>query len=330
MVTLKLGPLGCWELIRAAQSNDVEAEDAVKTPASDAPPPYAASSSRSASPTTTARRWLSFPRRGTTQGTSDAPLAVQRAQQLGRTASSQRPAFAPPPRTDNEQLRMYLLEILAFTLGANIDALTAALHHRAPVNEGTTSLLTAPEHAHLLCLAQTVQHLQQKTVRNELNTMAPPCMTEALHKILCPAQELASDTFEAYALDLIASYNDHQCDPHKWLHTLVGYWKRNPVLICGAPLAEWKYTLSTHAYLIAAIAPTQRVQQVLGNALERYQEEQKVTGFKYVCYYWPRREGYADLAMLLKERERRGWYGVDSVDDGKRGMELPVNLVGFS
>jgi hypothetical protein len=193
----------------------------------------------------------------------------------------------------------YLLEILAFTFGANYSSLIVALCNGTPATEDSaTSLLSTTERANLLHHSFAVNTLLRKIPSNTLSTVPRATIDSGYTSLIEPASFLS--TFcESYVLQLISAYAYHQCKPSQWNSTLVRYWSRKS-------RSGFKDTLSTHAHLIAVIAPNEHVQGLLGRALERYQDERGLKGFRMVNYYWPRREGCEDLEKVIGSLVKRG------------------------
>jgi hypothetical protein len=142
-----------------------------------------------------------------------------------------------------------------------------------------------------------VNTLLQKIPQNTLTTVPQATKESVYTSVIVPASCL-DICCEYYLLELISTYAYHQSNPLRWNSTLVGFWSHKS-------RSDFKDTLSTHAHLIPVIAPNEQVQFLLGRALERYQTERGLQGFRSVRYYWPRRKGYEELVGVVASHVKR-------------------------
>jgi hypothetical protein len=144
-----------------------------------------------------------------------APTAIQRQKCDPDRRLDLGPSFSLPVQNEKEQLRCYLLEILAFTLGADYDSLNSALNDQTPaIAESTTSILSSSERKDLLRLSQAVNTLLQKIPQNTLTTVPQATKESVYTSVIVPASCL--DTCcESYLLELISTYAYHQSNPSR-------------------------------------------------------------------------------------------------------------------
>lgn len=227
MVVLKLGPLGGWEVKRTVASTSAV------SPSRDEPPPYNDDSTREETKLSTDSNATTAVYRQRKFVPRLAPLALRN---LPETLSLRKaPSYAEKSRTNRGQLRRYLIEIIGLTLGANFDELNAALYGRnmgdeKGVEKATSSILTPEEHEEFLRYSLIIQRLVKKSGTYETFETTVAERTE-IYEMLVQHAEAFDVSLEVYALDLIGTYADHQCDPAQWNKTLVGYWWLHPGLL---------------------------------------------------------------------------------------------------
>jgi hypothetical protein len=175
--------------------------------------------------------------------------------------------------TDREnQLRRYLMEIIAFALDVNFDELNSALY-RQPIESNTNTILTDEEREELLHFSRLVQKLGQKMRRNQINTAVRAEVKEVNAAISKPAGIIG---LRCYAVDFVASYaeyaEDSDIETARRTKTLLAHWTRNPKDWETDTDRDLKGSLNSCARAIEVVAyPKEEVQHVLGRALERYQ-----------------------------------------------------------
>ncbi|KAF2005130.1 hypothetical protein P154DRAFT_560077 [Amniculicola lignicola CBS 123094] len=222
---------------------------------------------------------------------STVPLpAHQRHHQLGTVFSQTQAAKV----ARKEGLQRYIMEILVFTFSADAHDVDNAL---GTVNgyHWTTSVLTAEERAELYDISMTINLLKDKASNNGWNTTQKEDR-ELIYFIVSQPTK-AFRLREAYMLDLLATYKDHQCNEQLRHHTLVGHWQSSRG---NSQKRELGMTLGSHAYVIGKIAPNENVRHVLGAAVERFQSENQITGVKFRSYESPIRDGFDSLESALR------------------------------
>lgn len=128
--------------------------------------------------------------------------------------------YCPPtPRSSIIQLQKYLIEIMAFTFGADFEQLNSMLGQNAAIDSRETTILSKEEKEELMRLSTLVEDLRQKMLHNQFNTTLKrnrDIITEAIVK---PAKDIRLEP--DYIMYLVSTYATHQCDPSKRKFTLV-------------------------------------------------------------------------------------------------------------
>ncbi|CAE6999746.1 hypothetical protein PTTW11_00947 [Pyrenophora teres f. teres] len=212
--------------------------------------------------------------------------------------------FITPPNAtklscQEEQLRRYLIEIVAYALDANFDELNTALYKQS-ITYHTNTILSSAERAELLHLSRLIQELCGKTRSNQANTMKRTDMMQVYTAVSYPAMwiGLGED-----ALDLVASYADYAEDANvenaRRSKTLLAHWACNQNRTNGE--RDMKASLNSCTRAIEKISfPNGNVQCVLRRALEKYQQESGIEPVEYGSICYPVREGYSDLYTLMR------------------------------
>jgi hypothetical protein len=154
IVFINISPLGRWEVNRiprpessSSDTKEQPAIDAATRSVNDLPPPYDSTSPTVDSEVTAS---TNTPQDEPKSGMFDffwrrdnsltrAPTAIQRQNSDPDRRLNLGPSFSLPVQNEEEQLRRYLLEILAFTFGADYDSLKSALNDQTPVIAGSTA-----------------------------------------------------------------------------------------------------------------------------------------------------------------------------------------------
>ncbi|KAF2621379.1 hypothetical protein BU25DRAFT_238888 [Macroventuria anomochaeta] len=246
-------------------------------------------------------------------------------------------SVSPVPAPDvTAQLHCYLLEILSFTFGMDCHVLSQALGQQ--VYAHATTILSIQERHDLLQLSLMVQRLHQKVRKGEQKSML---LTDKEHVLRTIIEPVLESGYQAFVLDLIASYADHQGDPTKWRGTLMGHWSRrrgtrrslsaqvdyvfethlerkiDPMEWRPSDMGDWSQrrklvqSLMSHARLVFAIAPNEEVKCLFALAIQRYQEERelKIWSLESLAQgsFEPAiRDGFKKVAeVLLKSKKKR-------------------------
>ncbi|KAF2475952.1 uncharacterized protein BDR25DRAFT_379579 [Lindgomyces ingoldianus] len=233
--------------------------------------------------------------------TSELPTNSAFNDDLLLNGSQESPYPFHTPRASITQLRKYLIEIIAFTFGADFGQLNSMLDQNADVASRGTTILREEEKVELMRLSTLVENLRQKMLYNQFNTTLKRDRDIITDAIIKPAIEISLDP--DYAMDLISTYADHQGDPTKRKFTLVSLY--TPMFLRFKPYpatVDLRKTLISHAKVISAISLNESIQVALGKALADFQEK---LGFKtipdvYNDYCWPVRIGFWNLKNALE------------------------------
>lgn len=201
MPTIRIGPLGTFRFTRTRQGTGYLSEPTTRNDTSelndktcDPPPPY----SESVSPTTPAVN----------------DKALEQEERSLHTPIAQNPPNTRPVSPKAEQLRRYILEVLAIMVNANFDLLNDALHNiPSPTHNATSSLLSDEERTKLSRLSHLAssQFVDESSARRSLWPLNDQYVFEQVEK---PAQELLSSFSAAnLVLDLIGWYINDSTGP---------------------------------------------------------------------------------------------------------------------
>ncbi|RYN19160.1 hypothetical protein AA0113_g8787 [Alternaria arborescens] len=215
------------------------------------------------------------------------------------------PSQAQPPECKIEQLRRFLIEIVAITLGANFDELNAALHD-IPIPTGTNTILCDDERANLLSLSSLVRKVHKRFLDNEKTRIVRKDEEKIIATITKPVKNFdpVNFTIPLYSLDLIGWYGEEVRSPSgiPWASTIPGFWDKTP---------PWPYS-SEHKHLFEdsmrafciifeSVAPNDRVRDILWEAWDDSRRRYGLgdLGIPSIC--WPLRGGYQDMGESLQK-----------------------------
>lgn len=208
------------------------------------------------------------------------------------------------PKNDRniEQFRRYIIEIMAFTFGVDMTKLNPALGMRARAKtwkKQRASTLFQEERNRLYHLSYIIKRLHRQTLQIEWigEFLLEEYKITIREEIVKPARSL--DIREDYALDLISTYADHQCDPARWKYTLLARWSPR-----GWNFWKWWYydylawALESHANLIGDVVNGE-VRLILGQHLDGFRRRRvfrclKPTGFEFQV-----RKGFEKLELAI-------------------------------
>ncbi|KAF2000182.1 hypothetical protein P154DRAFT_599096 [Amniculicola lignicola CBS 123094] len=198
------------------------------------------------------------------------------------------------------QFHRYVIEILAFTFSTNIVELNNAIgQSKTP---SVVSILSPTEQQDLLCIATVIKLLCIKSRKNEWNTTSQYDRDLVWNAICGPA--CASHIREDFALDLVASYGDHRCEPTLHDRSLLLHWR--PTGWNFWKLSNWSnfpLALQSHARVIGLVAPNESVRLILGRSQEKFQQKRGY-GNMTIGFDWPPvRVGFEELATQLSETD---------------------------
>ncbi|EDU46456.1 hypothetical protein PtrSN002B_001153 [Pyrenophora tritici-repentis] len=136
------------------------------------------------------------------------------------------PSQAQPPQCKTEQVRRFLIEILAMTFGANFDELNAALYNISP-SSSTNTILCDSERADLLEQSNLVRKVHGYFVRNEKTMIDRRDEKKICATIINPAQSIHHDpSLPKFCLDVIGWYGEQVRLPSgstRWTSTIIGW-----------------------------------------------------------------------------------------------------------
>lgn len=262
-----------------------------------------------------------------------APSFVKNAQK--RVFVEKGPLDPTSTSDETTQMYRYLLDILAFTLGVDCHMLSRALGQKFCTS--TTTILGIQERQDLRQLSLAVQRLHSRELKNQHKSMLLADKDRVLQKIMRP---MAETGFQAFVLDLIASYADHRGDPTKWQNTSLGYWSKkrgkrqylsyhidyfvNRKTVGGFDPMNWRsrkmeawsrrrkvvQCLASHMKLLSLIEPSGKVKLVFEQAIGRYQVERglkiwSLAGLEQGIFELAIREGFVPLRMALQTNKSK-------------------------
>jgi hypothetical protein len=151
------------------------------------------------------------------------------------------------------------------------------------------TIMSNPEKAELLRMCQIINPMRRQLLASSSNDR-----TMILHEILEPASKMQVEP--SYALDLIASYANHECSIWKRHRTIIEQLKRQKNWDAASELRK---TLESLALLICLVAPDEATRCVLGTALECCQRKCKFDRIKVEKAFFPLEKDCVDLAQAL-------------------------------
>lgn len=180
----------------------------------------------------------------------------------------QGPSESRPARSEAEQLRRYILEIIAMTMDANFDLLNIELHGSSGP-EPTTSLLSDEERQKLQELSAIVRRASRQALpggRNIKQTDKDTIFDEIAKQT--PHLFNYSGT-NYFVLDLIGWYGEVAHHPVPWRATIPAHWAAKDE-VCRLPGFEPYLHGSMIAFkaMIKAVASNDGVRKVLNDAFE--------------------------------------------------------------
>jgi hypothetical protein len=219
-----------------------------------------------------------------------------------------------------EQIPQFLIEIIGFSLDADITQLASAMNTSSLLSLPSStadiaeamSILSVEGQKELKDLAALAHKLHKKALTNDINTTSLSERKLLYDRIIQPAE--AMNVSGAYALSLVASY-------HK---THISHQPKRKKTILGRNTFPWPFrivlnvltaeALLAHAKIILNISPNERVQVLLGTALRQYQTRYVGKG-KMTFSGWliPWRgyrceDGFIELKKLCCRGEKRSGF----------------------
>jgi hypothetical protein len=238
MAIIDLGRFGRFEIHRKPREREpprptqterpsnLSPDDAFRydrsSPAQNDPPPYSVIAPRP-TPRPPVSRTYSNPVRGLYQIELEEERRAPR-RELRSTFHEPRqqgPAQAAKPACKTQQLRRYIIEILALTLNADFDALNGALYDDESIRH-TSSTLSADERAELRTLSSSVSYawlMLRAGLR--IDARRRHMIQDAIVR-----PSYAISRFGPMALNLIAWYGGQlSCPVRAWKDTVPGMWE---------------------------------------------------------------------------------------------------------
>jgi hypothetical protein len=209
------------------------------------------------------------------------------------------PLQARPPQCKIEQVRRFLVEILAMTFGANFDELNAALYNISPPS-GTNTILCDSERADLLALSNLVRKVHGCFLRNEKTMIDRRDEKKLCASIIQPAQSLHHDpSLPTFSLDVIGWYGEQVRSPSgtRWTSTIIGWWETNPYPYLG--IGKVRESMQAFWNLIIYIAPNDKVHGVLWEVWNDSRRRSDMGHLEYPQVCHPTREKYWEMGLSL-------------------------------
>ncbi|KAH4024388.1 hypothetical protein HBH70_082170 [Parastagonospora nodorum] len=304
MPVINLGPFGRFEFTR--QTTPAEPllpvhKDSSVIDVDDQPPPYTALPTAPSAITNPLESQLHQHHDLTNRKTAD---------EVEWTSSTR----AEKPACRVRQLRRYLIEIVALTLGADFDQLNVALYNDKDIT-GTNSILSAIERDELFALSCLVKRVHDTHV-NKL-AINEQDRQHILNTITHPADDIDGWGLRSCVMDLIAWYGEPLTRPIPWAETVPNYFRIHHAssgsYIGELPLSSMRGLGS----FIPRIAMKEEVGNVLVQAFEACCQREGYGEVVPGDQYTPIRFKYSDLyfevfysrRVLLQEKVCQKWYG---------------------
>lgn len=205
------------------------------------------------------------------------------------------PHQACKPTCKKEQIRRYIIEIVALTLDASFDAINSALYDGFVV-KGTSTILSANERKDLFLLSLEVCKAHRQLGSHGVDEQLKALLRE---HVMGPGDDL-DHQLGGYALDLIGWYGSHGLlrRPPAWEHTIPGYWQSNERVL--PPLNEFLCSMRTIKNVIYYASPlNSAVTKVLDSTFEDCRLRCGMGPMNRTCLYLPLRDGYHELKNIL-------------------------------
>ncbi|KAH6839781.1 hypothetical protein B0T12DRAFT_424901 [Alternaria alternata] len=215
------------------------------------------------------------------------------------------PSQAQPPECKIEQVRRFLIEIVAITLGANFDKLNAALYD-IPVPTGTNTILCDDERANLLSQSSLVRKVHRRFLDNEKTRIDRKDEEKILATITKPVESFDPDnsTIPPYSLDMIGWYGEEVRSPSgiPWASTMPGFWDKTPQWPYRPGNKQtFEYSMRAFCVIFESVAPNDRVHGILREAWDDTRRRYGLGNLGIPVTCWPLRWGYKDMGESLQK-----------------------------
>ncbi|KAI4642777.1 uncharacterized protein J4E79_011393 [Alternaria viburni] len=221
------------------------------------------------------------------------------------------PPQAQPPECKTEQVRRFLIEIVAITFNADFDSLNAALYNM-PVSDNTNTILCDSERADLVAQSDLVRKVHRHFLDNTKTHISQQderaiCSTITLavaHLRVAPPLTSYQSTLPHFTLDMIGWYGEETRHPSgtRWTSTLPGHWDTNSLGYCDQE--QVMLCMRSLFHIIKDIAPNDKVHDVLMEAWDTCRRRggwpmDTLLGDSKMC--WPMRKGYHHMGDALRD-----------------------------
>ncbi|RMZ72062.1 hypothetical protein GMOD_00007053 [Pyrenophora seminiperda CCB06] len=215
------------------------------------------------------------------------------------------PPQAQPPQCNIEQVRRFLIEIVAITFGANFDELNAALYNIPPPSD-TNTILCDSERADLLAQSNLVRKVHGCFLRDEQTRIHRRDEKKLCATIIQPVETLVKGYVVCkFSLDVIGWYGEQVrlSSGTRWTSTIIGWWKTNPF-----PYEDEKKqveeSMESFLLFIICIAPNDKVHSVLREAWDDSRRRCGMGKLEQAKYLWPTRPKYSAMGNSLLKMMR--------------------------
>ncbi|CAN9408782.1 unnamed protein product [Alternaria sp. RS040] len=215
------------------------------------------------------------------------------------------PSQAQPPECKIEQLRRFLIEIVAITLGANFDELNAALYD-IPIPTGTNTILCDVERANLLSLSSLVRKVHKRFLDNEKTRIHRKDEEKILATITKPVDSLnpfGNFTIPWYSLDMIGWYGEEVRSPSgtSWTSTIPGFWEESLSPYSYCKKQPFEDSMRAFCLIFDSMAPDDRVHGILREAWDDSRRRCGLGDLGLPVMCWPLREEYKAMGESLQK-----------------------------
>jgi len=174
------------------------------------------------------------------------------------------PSQAQPPECKTEQVRRFLIEIVAITFNADFDSLNAALYN-IPIPENTNTILCDSERADLVAQSSLVRKVHRHFLDNTKTHISQRDERAICSTITLPVAPLRA-YYPHFTLDMIGWYGEETRHPSgtRWTSTLPGHWDTNSLGYYDQE--QVMSCMRSLFHIIKDIAPNDKVHDVLREA----------------------------------------------------------------
>ncbi|KAJ4350966.1 hypothetical protein N0V95_004250 [Ascochyta clinopodiicola] len=213
------------------------------------------------------------------------------------------PTKAQPSPCKKQQLRRYVLEIIAITFNANFDKLNTAIHGQATPSQ-TSSILSNQERSDLYKLSLLVRKVHKQLSDRQISTVDEEDEEKLRNAVFRPAADITGySSSSCIVLDLIAWYGEHAHHRTQWSDTIPGCWETDDTHIgtFGGLTFEPLFIRNMEELkgLISLYSDSDSVEAVLNVAFENCRRRCCLPAIELIPLFWLVRPGYEALAQSL-------------------------------